>query len=115
MSAAAGIVDSDGGSPMTVDTPYLLASITKMYTARCDSQAAMNRGASIWTIPLAIYLPGDLLKGLHVLNGTEYSRELKVSQLVSQTSGLPDYFEDKPRGGLIKACLICCKRAMIAC
>ena len=46
-----------------------------------------------------IFAP-DLLDGIHVYKGVDYSHQLKVYQLVHQTSGLPDYYEDKPKNGV---------------
>jgi CubicO group peptidase (beta-lactamase class C family) len=83
---------------MTVDTPYFIASVTKMYTAavilKLHEQGKLNLDESI-----AAYLPAAQIDGIHVIGGTDYSRHIKVYQLINHTSGLPDYFEDKPKGG----------------
>jgi D-alanyl-D-alanine carboxypeptidase len=40
-----------------------------------------------------------LITGIHVLDGIEYSKEITIAHLLSNTSGLPDYFYyDKPKG-----------------
>jgi D-alanyl-D-alanine carboxypeptidase len=95
---AAGIADPASGAPMNPDTPYSLASITKMYTAavvlRLHDQGLLDLDEAI-----SKYLPASLIEGIHVYQGTDYSAQIKVYQLVSQTSGLADYFLDKPRGG----------------
>jgi CubicO group peptidase (beta-lactamase class C family) len=44
-------------------------------------------------------LPAELLAGLHRFKGRDYSDQLRVYHLISQTSGLPDYFEAAPKGG----------------
>lgn len=98
LAAAAGVADRHSQTPMTPDTPYFIASISKLYTAaiimRLYEQGSLDLDA-----PVSAYLPAALLDGLHVYKGQDYSQQLKVCQLVSQTSGLPDYFEDKPKGG----------------
>lgn len=96
--AAAGIANPHEQSPMMPDTPYFIASISKTYTAtiimKLYEEGKLDLDASI-----ADYLPESVWRGIHIHKGRDYSQHLKVYQLVSQTSGLPDYFEDKPRGG----------------
>ena len=43
---------------------------------------------------LVRYLDKTVLKGLHIYKNTEYSLNLKISDLLFQTSGLPDFYED---------------------
>lgn len=97
-TAAAGIADPSTRAAMTVDTPYLLASIAKMYTAATILQLA-DQGRLDLEAPISQVLPASLIEGIHVYQGTDYSQQIKVYQLVNQTSGLPDYYEDKPEGG----------------
>lgn len=82
----------------TVESPYFIASITKMVTVAVLMQL-VDEGALELDAPITEYLAPDLLDGLHSLNGVDYSRQLKVCQLIHQTSGLADYFEDKPKNG----------------
>lgn len=95
---AAGVADPVSGVPMTPDTPYSLASITKMYTASAIIKLH-EQGLLDIEDPISKYLPASLIEGIHVYEGTDYSDRIKVYQLVNQTSGLADYFLDKPRGG----------------
>ena len=76
----------------TPDSPYFIASITKMYTVAVLMRL-VDEGLLDLDAPLTAYLPGGLLKGIHVYKGVDYSHQLKVYQLIHQTSGLPDYFE----------------------
>lgn len=98
LAAAAGTANPATGSAMKVDTPYFIASISKTYTAamiiRLYGQGLLDLDKEV-----SAYLPTALLDGIHVVKGHDYSRQIKVYQLVSQTSGLPDYFEGKPKGG----------------
>lgn len=97
-AGAAGTADPTTGAAMSPDTPYALASITKMYTAtvilRLHEQGRLSLDE-----PISKYLPGTLIDGIHVYQGHDYSREIKVFQLLSHTTGIGDYFEDKPQGG----------------
>ncbi len=96
VAAAAGSADSDGLVSMTPQTPYHLASITKMYTAVVILTLAA-RGEIDLDAPISTYLASELTEGIHVTDGTDYSRRITVSQLLDQTSGLADYFEGKPQ------------------
>lgn len=87
-----------GGPPMTPETPYFIASIDKLYVAtavlRLYEKGAIELGA-----PVFEYLPAALTEGIHVLDGVDRSSEVTVHHLLSHTSGLADYLEDRPRGG----------------
>jgi len=97
-AGAAGIANAQTGMAMTPDTPYFIASVTKMYTAaiilRLHEEMHINLDA-----PISQYLPNSLIRGIHIYKGTDYSDRIKVSELVNQSSGLADFEADKPRGG----------------
>jgi D-alanyl-D-alanine carboxypeptidase len=97
-SAAAGIAHAGDGDEMKVDTPIFVASITKMYTAAVTMMLEERKLLSL-DDPISEYLPATLLAGLHRYKGRNYSDQLRVYHLISQTSGLPDYFEAAPKGG----------------
>jgi CubicO group peptidase (beta-lactamase class C family) len=97
-AAAAGVAHAAEGDEMKVDTPIFVASITKMYTAAVTMLLEERKLLSL-DDPISKYLPADLLAGLHHYKGHDYSDQLRVYHLVSQTSGLPDYFEAAPKGG----------------
>jgi len=97
-SAAAGFAHAGEGDEMKVDTPIFVASITKMYTAAVTMMLKERKLLSL-DDPISEYLPAALLAGLHRHKGHDYSDQLRVYHLVSQTSGLPDYFEAAPKGG----------------
>lgn len=97
-SGAAGFADAESRIAMTPESPYFIASITKMYTAAVLMKL-VEQGHIELEAPVTAYLPDSLVDGIHVYQGTDYSRQIKVYQLVGQTSGLADYFEDRPKGG----------------
>jgi D-alanyl-D-alanine carboxypeptidase len=49
--------------------------------------------------PVATYLPADVVHGIDVYNGHDYSDVVTVRQLVTMTSGIPDYYEETGPGG----------------
>ncbi len=75
-----------------IDSPMLMASITKMFTTACVLKLCEEKRMSL-DDKLTLYFSDETLRGLHVYKGREYSFDLKVSDLLFQTSGLPDSFE----------------------
>lgn len=57
---------------MTVDTPFLLASVTKLYIAAVVLKL-WERGHLDLYAPISSYLPGELGRGLHVLDGVDHT------------------------------------------
>jgi CubicO group peptidase (beta-lactamase class C family) len=77
----------------TPDSPYFIASISKMFTATVVMQL-VDEGLVDLNDQIGKYLSHLSLDGIHVYKGTDYSNDLKVYQLLHQTSGLADYFAD---------------------
>lgn len=75
------------------DSLYFIASITKMFTASVAMQL-VDEGRLDLDTPIQQYLPHLPLDGIHIHEGVDYSKQLKVYQLIHQTSGLADYYED---------------------
>ena len=73
------------------ESQIVLASITKLYTTACILALYDAKKLSL-DDKIAKYLSKDILTGLHVYKGKEYSFELTISDLLFQVSGLPDYF-----------------------
>lgn len=86
------------GEAVAPDQPFHTASIGKSFTAVLIAMLA-EAGKLRFDDPIAAYLPDDLMEGLHVYKGRDYSREIRLSHLLSHTSGLADFFEDKPKDG----------------
>ena len=94
---AAGEAYPDG-TPMRPEIPYYIASIDKLYTAVCTLKLA-ERGRLDLDFPIAGYLPPALVDDIHVMGGVDRSAEITPRHLLGHTSGLPDYLEDRPKGG----------------
>jgi CubicO group peptidase (beta-lactamase class C family) len=97
-SGAAGVAHQDGQVPMTKDTPIYIASITKLYTATVIMRL-YEKGALSLDDPMSKYLPKELIRGIHVYKGKDYSHKITIKQLLSHTSGIADYYTEKPKGG----------------
>ena len=97
-AGAAGSAYADQPEEMKVDTPIFIASITKMYTVAATMILA-ERGSLSLDDPIFKFLPDPILEGLHRYKGHDYSDQLRVYHLISHTSGLPDYFLGRPKGG----------------
>lgn len=76
-----------------VQSPLLMASITKLFTTTCIL-IFLEQGKLSLDDPLAKYFDSSVLNGLHIYAGKEYSFELTVGDLLFQRSGLPDIYEE---------------------
>ena len=81
------------GSKVTIDNPYYTASVGKTFTATAIGML-VDQGKIQFEDPISNYLSGDLMEGLHVLNGVDYGDSITVEHLLQHTSGLADYFDD---------------------
>jgi D-alanyl-D-alanine carboxypeptidase len=97
-SGAAGIANQAGQIPMTQSTPIYLASITKLYIATVILKLYEQDSLRL-NDPISEYLPQDLIQGLNVYKGHDYSNEITIEQLLSHTSGIPDYYDEKGKDG----------------
>ncbi|MCA9891287.1 MAG: beta-lactamase family protein, partial [Anaerolineae bacterium] len=91
--SADGRIDFQGAAgSASPDSPYFIASVSKTYTVAVLMQL-VDEGRLDLDAPITDYLSPDMLAGIHVYQGTDYSHQLKIYQLIHQTSGLADYFE----------------------
>lgn len=95
-SGASGM--ATGQTPMTKDTPIYIASITKLYTAAIVMRLC-EQGLLALDDPMAKYLPKELVQGIHVYKGQDYSTQITIRQLLSHSSGIADYYDQKGADG----------------
>lgn len=79
-----GLRNRSSRQPVTARTVFPIGSITKQFTAACVMQL-VARGTVRLDAHVAQYLPS-----------APHGSEITVRELLDQTSGLPDYLEDKP-------------------
>ena len=92
-----GVLDEDG-TPAGPIARYPIASVTKLATATVAMQA-VERGALRLSDRLVDLLPAEQHRGLHIMDGVDRTGEITIQHLLGHTSGLPDYYDQAPRGG----------------
>lgn len=83
---------------ISADSPYYIASITKMYTA-VSVMMLIEKGELSLNDLISDYLPGETVQDLCVMNSVDYSTEITIEHLLSQSSGIADYYSDKTSDG----------------
>ena len=99
-SNASGLHLSLAGGDNGVHTgqPVYMASVGKLFTAVLVA-ILCEQGKLSFEDQIVDFLDPNLLKGLHVFRGIDYTRQIQLKHLLNHTSGLQDYFEDKPAKG----------------
>jgi CubicO group peptidase (beta-lactamase class C family) len=83
---------------MNTDSPYFIASTTKLYVTTIILHLK-SKGVLDLDDKISKYLEATVLKGLHTLNGKDYSTEISIKNLLAHISGIPDYFQQKNKEG----------------
>ncbi|NOZ32825.1 MAG: beta-lactamase family protein [Alphaproteobacteria bacterium] len=96
--AATGFLGRYPGGDIGPDAPYFLASATKLFITAIVMQLVEKKALGLETPMFEFFAPG-YLEGLHVLGGRDRTEKITVGHLLSHTSGLADYFEQKQAGG----------------
>jgi CubicO group peptidase (beta-lactamase class C family) len=77
---------------------FYTASIGKMFTAVVIARL-VEAGRLSYDDPISLHLDRAIWDGLHVYRGVDYSATITIEQLLRHTSGLGDYFDDRPQSG----------------
>lgn len=80
-----------GAVDANVAQPLYLASVGKLFTATVIS-ILQERGQLSFSDRIATYLDDELMSGLHVYKGEDYSDQIEIRHLLNQSSGLYDVF-----------------------
>jgi len=86
---------SPGGPPMSPETPWFTASITKLYIAAVILRL-VEEGRLALEDRLVDRLPDRITAGLHRQGGEDHTGRITVEHLLAHASGLPDFIEDYP-------------------
>jgi D-alanyl-D-alanine carboxypeptidase len=95
---AAGEAHPDG-TPMTPESTYWIASVTKLYIASAVFKLIEQDEFSLRD-PITSLLPAGMLAEIHRIDGTDYTDMITVQHLLGHSSGLPDFLEESPEGEL---------------
>lgn len=80
-----------GEMPSTPEQPNYMASVGKLFTSTVIS-LLYERGELSFDNEIHRYLDHELMEGLHVYKGEDYSNKIQIRHLLNQSSGLPDNF-----------------------
>lgn len=82
---------------------YFITSVTKLYVTAVVLQLRADNRLQLED-RITNYLSEDIVRGIHVLDGIEYSNDITIKHLISNTSGIPDYFScNHPNGKTVAA------------
>ncbi|GHI00045.1 serine hydrolase domain-containing protein [Neobacillus kokaensis] len=88
-----------GAGNLTTDKPYFVASVTKLYVTavilKLRSEKCLNLQNKI-----SEYFSDEILHELHLFKGIDHSKDITIKHLMSNTSGIPDYFSSDVVGEL---------------
>jgi len=82
------------------DSQYYIASINKFFVSAIILKLYTENKLDLQD-KISKYLPEEVVHGLHLHKGKEFSNDLSIAHLMSHTSGLPGYLIDKQINGKI--------------
>lgn len=86
------------GQDVKSDQQFHVASVGKAFTATLIG-ILIEEGQLKMDDKINQYLDHDLLEGLFVIDGQDYSHQITIKHLLSHTSGLADYYDDQTHDG----------------
>lgn len=103
---ADGFAWTGGVGGLSDDDEFFIASTTKLMTVALILRQ-VREGRLQLDQPVAEFLPDLPWEGLHAWKGRDDSLEITVRHLLSQTSGVADYFQGKtPRGSSLEDSIV---------
>ncbi len=83
---------------MNKDSKFFIASVTKLYVTAVIMRLIQEKRIN-FEDPISKYLSKSIFEGIHFLKGVDYSSRITIHHLISNTSGIPDYFFHKQPSG----------------
>ncbi len=83
---------------LQTESRYFIASVTKLYINAIIMKLVEENRLKLED-KITQYLPEKITENLHVLKGVDFSRDITINHLISNRSGLPDYFFHKQANG----------------
>lgn len=93
------VIFSGGRGNLTDESQYFIASTTKLYTTAMIFKLISENHISL-DDKLSKFFAANEISGLNVRGDKDYSSEITIRQLLSHTSGIPDYFSGKDSNGI---------------
>jgi D-alanyl-D-alanine carboxypeptidase len=93
-----GFSETFSAGNLQADSHYFMASATKLYFTTVVMNL-IELGYFQLDTPIASLLPEEIVGGLHIYNGLDYSELITIEHLLGNTSGIPDYFQQKLEDG----------------
>ncbi|SEN90943.1 CubicO group peptidase, beta-lactamase class C family [Amphibacillus marinus] len=91
---------SGGAGSIEADQPFFIASVTKFFVTAIVLQLLEQQQLCL-ADPITKYLAPSLTNKLHVKNGIEYTSQITIKHLISNTSGIADYYSSKSMDGKV--------------
>jgi D-alanyl-D-alanine carboxypeptidase len=95
---AAGTSGTDKKVATTPEHSFHIASIGKTFNSILIG-ILYQKGVIDYNDPISKYLPPGIIENIHVYKGQNYSDRILVRHLLNHTSGIADYFNEKPKKG----------------
>ncbi len=95
---AAGVANEQDGTVMTPDTPFLSASIGKLFTSATILTLA-EEGVLSLDDSLTDWLDEDVTNGIPIVGGDAALEGVTIRTLLGQRTTIPDYFESETADG----------------
>lgn len=95
---ATGTKNLSSDEPVQTDSQYHTASVGKTMNATVFGML-VDEGKISFDDKIKTWLDDDILEGLFVLNGTDYSDQVTIRHLLKHTSGVACYFGDPVKSG----------------
>lgn len=86
------------GTEVSEANPFHSTSVGKMFTATTIMKLEEENKLKLEDA-ISKHLSSDIVNGLHIYKGKDYSQKITITQLLQHTSGLPDYITDMPKDG----------------
>ena len=80
-----------GAGNLNTDQPYFIASVTKLYVTAVLLKLRSEKRLNLQN-KISEYFSDEILHKIHLYKGIDYSKEITIKHLMSNTSGIPDYF-----------------------
>lgn len=90
------------GEKISQATPFYTASLGKTFTATAIAML-YEQGLLNFNEKISQHLPNEIVSGIHIYQGKDYSNDITIAQLLQHTTGLPDYFEGDTTDGSANA------------